>query len=64
MEHAACLPSPPLPAPPRALALHRSRRGLTQLDAHMLRDIGLTEAEARVEAARPLWDAPEHWQKR
>ena len=62
MEHATCLPAQ-APRPrlaqilARALALHRSRRGLTQLDPHMLRDIGLTEA------ARPLWDAPEHWMK-
>ncbi|MCW1917353.1 DUF1127 domain-containing protein [Rhodobacter sp. KR11] len=48
----------------RALALHQSRKGLAALDAHMLRDIGLTAEEARREATRPLWDAPDHWQKR
>lgn len=48
----------------RALALHRSRRGLAELDAHMLGDIGLSVEEAATEAARPVWDAPEHWQHR
>ncbi|NBZ88666.1 DUF1127 domain-containing protein [Stagnihabitans tardus] len=48
----------------RALTLHRSRRGLAALDDHMLRDIGLTRAEAEAEAERPLWDAPGHWQAR
>jgi uncharacterized protein YjiS (DUF1127 family) len=48
----------------RALALHRSRKDLASLDAHMLRDIGLTPDEAAREAARPAWDAPSHWQNR
>jgi uncharacterized protein YjiS (DUF1127 family) len=46
----------------RALSLHRSRKDLAELDPHMLRDIGLTRAEATREAARPVWDAPDHWQ--
>ncbi len=44
-----------------ALALGRSRRRLGELDDHMLRDLGLTRAEARREADRSIWDAPEHW---
>ena len=44
-----------------ALRLRRNRGKLALLDAHLLRDIGLTEDEARREAARPLWDAPGHW---
>lgn len=44
-----------------ALALHRQRQHLLALDDHMLRDIGLTAAMARTEAARPLWDAPHGW---
>ena len=44
-----------------ALALRRSRRRLADLDAHILRDIGLTPVEASREARRPLWDAPDHW---
>ncbi len=42
-------------------ALRRQRHQLRHLPPHMLRDIGLTEEEARAEADRPLWDAPPHW---
>jgi uncharacterized protein YjiS (DUF1127 family) len=31
------------------------RRALADLDDERLRDIGLTRAEARIEAARPFW---------
>jgi uncharacterized protein YjiS (DUF1127 family) len=44
-----------------AVTLHRQRHQLGRLDAHMLRDIGLTPAQARHEAARPIWDAPASW---
>lgn len=44
--------------------LARQRRTLAGLDDAALKDIGLTRAEARAEAARPLWDAPENWYKR
>jgi uncharacterized protein YjiS (DUF1127 family) len=44
-----------------AAALARSRRSLAGLDDHLLRDIGLTRAEALKEAARKDWDAPSHW---
>jgi uncharacterized protein YjiS (DUF1127 family) len=44
-----------------AARLARSRKGLARLDAHLLRDIGLTSAEAQAEADRPVWDAPSHW---
>jgi hypothetical protein len=43
------------------LTLLRQRRDLARLDDHMLRDIGLTRAEALTEAQRPAWDAPGHW---
>lgn len=33
----------------------RSRRALSLLDAHMLRDIGLTEARANAETGKPFW---------
>lgn len=50
---------------PRALlrrsAVARSRRSLALLDDHLLRDIGLTRAQAIAEAERPSWDAPCHW---
>lgn len=44
-----------------AFALRRQRARLRDLPPHLLRDIGLTEAEARAEADRPIWDAPGHW---
>lgn len=44
-------------------ALHRQRARLAQLDDHLLRDIGLSRAEALQEASRPAWDAPDHWHK-
>jgi uncharacterized protein YjiS (DUF1127 family) len=34
-----------------------SRRELMELDAHMLRDIGLTDLEAQTEASKPFWRA-------
>lgn len=44
-----------------ASALKRSRHSLRQLDDRLLRDIGLTRAEALSEADRAPWDAPAHW---
>jgi len=44
-----------------AAALSRSRKGLTRLDDHLLKDIGLTREEAEAEASRRIWDAPPHW---
>jgi uncharacterized protein YjiS (DUF1127 family) len=44
-----------------ASALARSRRRLHLLDDHLLRDVGLTRAEALSEAGRSAWDAPSHW---
>ena len=46
-----------------ALALRRQRRKLGVLDRHILKDIGLTESEARIEAERPIWDVPSHWRR-
>jgi uncharacterized protein YjiS (DUF1127 family) len=34
-----------------------SRRELMELDAHMLRDIGLSDLEAQSEASKPFWRA-------
>ena len=42
-------------------ALARSRRSLSRLDDHLLRDIGLTRSQALAEAERGIWDAPSHW---
>lgn len=35
---------------------YTSRRLLKELDAHLLKDIGLTRSEALREARRPFWD--------
>jgi len=43
-------------------ALSRSRRQLNLLDDHLLRDVGLTRAEALSEVEKSAWDAPSHWQ--
>lgn len=52
------------PQPPRTglIALvraewrrYRSRRMLAQLDDYMLKDIGVTRAEAQFEAGKPFW---------
>lgn len=42
-------------------ALARQRADLEQLDARLLRDIGVTPDDARHEARRLPWDAPDHW---
>jgi Domain of unknown function (DUF1127) len=41
--------------------LAASRARLADMDDHMLADIGLTRAAARIEAARPVWDVPANW---
>jgi uncharacterized protein YjiS (DUF1127 family) len=46
-----------------ALALHRQRQHLAELDDAILNDIGLTREDALREAARPVWDAPAHWRR-
>lgn len=38
--------------------LARQRRALLELDDHMLKDIGLSRYDARLEARRPFWDDP------
>ena len=45
------------------LALGRSRTALSQLEDRALADIGLTQAQARREASRPIWDVPANWLK-
>ena len=49
-----------LPLPPirRWLEAARQRRQLATLNDYMLRDLGLTRADAEHEAARPFWDVP------
>ncbi len=41
-----------------AANLRRERRALAALDARLLRDIGVSEADAQIEAARLPWDRP------
>ncbi|MFQ6775061.1 DUF1127 domain-containing protein [Cereibacter sphaeroides] len=33
----------------------RTRLGLSRLDPHLLRDIGLTQRAAEIEASKPFW---------
>ncbi len=42
-------------------SLARQRACLAKLDSARLADLGLTQAEARQEAARPAWDVPANW---
>lgn len=44
-------------------AARRQRARLLDLDARMLRDIGITETEALREARRALWDVPDRWRR-
>ena len=39
----------------------KTRRVLAKLEPHLLDDIGLTEAQAKTEANKPIWDVPGHW---
>lgn len=43
------------------IASWRNRQALNELDDHALADIGLTRAAAEKEAARAIWNAPDHW---
>ncbi len=45
------------------LTLGRSRKQLRDLDARMLRDIGLTRIAAERESERPFWDVPTTWRR-
>ena len=46
----------------RMTHLSAQRRALSHLDVYLLNDLGVSPEEARREAARPVWDAPSHWQ--
>lgn len=39
-----------------AAARYRSRRALLELDEHLLKDIGISRADAEREARRSFWD--------
>lgn len=47
----------------RAAEVRRQRRALLDLNDRLLKDIGLSEHEARTEAERPIWDVPRHWRR-
>jgi uncharacterized protein YjiS (DUF1127 family) len=40
----------------RAVVHWASRRRLADLDDHMLKDLGISRAQAQFEASRPVWD--------
>ena len=44
----------------KAFTIARERQELKHLDAHLLRDIGLSQEDVDREAARPMWDLPAH----
>ena len=46
-----------------AVALGRQRARLSDLDPHILRDIGLSADEAEAEARRSVWDVPPNWRR-
>ncbi|MDK3073672.1 DUF1127 domain-containing protein [Sedimentitalea sp. JM2-8] len=45
----------------RAYGLWLQRQQLRRLDDAALRDIGISRAQAEIEASRPIWDAPASW---
>jgi uncharacterized protein YjiS (DUF1127 family) len=60
-QHAKARSLPLLARMSQALALHRSRARLAELEPHLLADIGLDEKTALSEAQRSVWDAPDTW---
>ena len=42
-------------------AVWTERRALKGMEAHRLRDLGITPGEAARESDRPAWDVPERW---
>lgn len=44
-----------------AFSIWRQRRALARLDPSALKDIGVTQREALLEADKPIWDVPQHW---
>lgn len=45
----------------KLFALARQRRTLGQLEPHLLKDIGITPAQAFAETSKNAWDVPKHW---
>ncbi|MFK7763085.1 MAG: DUF1127 domain-containing protein [Roseobacter sp.] len=48
----------------KRLSVWRTRRALARLDAHLLKDVGISAAQARHEADLTVWDVPETWNRR
>ena len=46
----------------RLMALRQQRLALRKLDAHQLNDLGISPRDAAIEAAKPIWNVPSHWQ--
>lgn len=44
-------------------AVWSERRRLARLEQHRLDDIGLSLEDAKDEARRQMWDAPERWRR-
>ena len=44
-----------------AFSVRKQRKSLSNLDPHLLNDIGLTRETAEREVKRKLWDVPQHW---
>lgn len=45
----------------KAYSIWRERNQLAKLDDAALCDIGKSREEAKIEASRPVWDAPNRW---
>ncbi len=45
----------------KASSIWRERQDLSDLDDHLLKDIGVSRTEAKKETKRPVWDAPNRW---
>lgn len=43
------------------MGLAAQRRQLAELAPEQLEDIGVSAEDAQTEAARPVWDVPQHW---
>lgn len=58
---AACAPKVHLTLLQRIIGVWRQRQHLDRLDAHMRRDIGLSDTQISQEVQRPMWDVPHTW---
>ncbi len=45
------------------IATHKQRHCLSRLDDAALKDLNLTRAQAKSEAAKPIWDVPSRWRR-